>query len=125
MIFEINFYINTTHVEDGQKYKSVCCYLYQTCECKENYEHPTFNLNLFKNRNYTIRNLAEFSSYYITHVLVYHNPASFICCGYGRICRGIDTSFNSSCIGCNISRARKPADRFYSMPLPHRQWPTS
>lgn len=29
-------------VDEGQKYKSVHCYLYQTCECKENYEHPLF-----------------------------------------------------------------------------------
>ena len=30
-------------VEDGQKYKSVCCYLYQTCECLDIVEHPLFS----------------------------------------------------------------------------------
>jgi hypothetical protein len=29
-------------VDDGQRYKSVRCYLYQTCECLENEEHPLF-----------------------------------------------------------------------------------
>lgn len=29
-------------VSDAQKYKSVRCYLYQTCECKETVEHPLF-----------------------------------------------------------------------------------
>ena len=35
-------YINL-NVEDGQKYKSVCCYLYQTCECLDIVEHPLFS----------------------------------------------------------------------------------
>ena len=30
------------NVDDGQRHKSVCCYLYQTCECSENEEHPLF-----------------------------------------------------------------------------------
>lgn len=30
------------NVDDGQRYKSVSCYLYQTCECQENEEHPLF-----------------------------------------------------------------------------------
>ena len=29
-------------VSDAQKYMSVRCYLYQTCECEENEEHPLF-----------------------------------------------------------------------------------
>ena len=29
-------------VEDGQKHKSVSCYLYQTCEDPENIKHPLF-----------------------------------------------------------------------------------
>lgn len=29
-------------VSDSQKHKSVRCYLYQTCECLENEEHPLF-----------------------------------------------------------------------------------
>ena len=35
-------YINL-NVEEGQKYKSVCCYLYQTCECLDIVEHPLFS----------------------------------------------------------------------------------
>ena len=39
-------------VDDGQKYKSVCCYLYQTCECQDNYNHPLFKaLNDWSNEN--------------------------------------------------------------------------
>lgn len=29
-------------VDDGQRYKSVCCYIYQTCECDSNYDEPLF-----------------------------------------------------------------------------------
>lgn len=29
-------------VDDGQRYKSVHCYLYQTCECNDVCEHPLF-----------------------------------------------------------------------------------
>lgn len=29
-------------VSDAQRHKSVRCYLYQTCECSENEEHPLF-----------------------------------------------------------------------------------
>lgn len=39
-------------VEDGQRYKSVACYLYQTCECNKNYHHPLFRgLNRWRNDN--------------------------------------------------------------------------
>ena len=29
-------------IEDGQRFKSVSCYLYQTCECEENWDHPLY-----------------------------------------------------------------------------------
>ena len=31
------------NVSDAQRYKSVRCYLYQTCECDENSLHPLFS----------------------------------------------------------------------------------
>jgi len=30
-------------VDDGQRYKSLSCYTYQTCECPENNNHPLFH----------------------------------------------------------------------------------
>ena len=32
------------NVDDGQRYKSVCCYLYQTCESEESCNDPLFQL---------------------------------------------------------------------------------
>lgn len=47
-------------VDDGQKYKSVCCYLYQTCECDANYDD-----SLFKSlEDYVNENEDEFEAVY-------------------------------------------------------------
>lgn len=41
------------NVPFGQKFKSLCCYTYQTCECDENYSHPLFKaLDKFEDCNY-------------------------------------------------------------------------